>query len=85
MNKEIKRLKTKLNKIKIAIKKARELEQYVSKNDLGDYESENGISVDSAIYYDVRVNLAKEYTRLYDKIESLQASNLTGLESSRII
>jgi hypothetical protein len=82
MKTEIKRLTTKLNKIKIAIKKARQLEDYVNKNGLGDYESENGISIDSAIYYDVRVNLAKEYKRLYNKRESLQASNLMNLEYS---
>jgi len=76
MKTEIKRIKTKLNKIKIAMKKARQLQDYVNNNGLGDYESENSISVDSAIYCDVRANLAKEYKRLYDKKESLQASQI---------
>ena len=79
------KLDIKLMKLKKAVEKARELESYIYKNELGDYESDNGISVDSAIYYDVYLTLQKEYKRIYNKIESLQASNLTGLKSSQTI
>ena len=79
------KLDIKLMRLKKAIEKAKELEAYIFNNDLGDYESENGICVNSAMYYDVLSTLAKEHKRLYNKIESLQASNLTGLKPSQTI
>ena len=66
----------KINKLKIALKKAIELSQYVYKNELGDLESENGICVDSALLYDVISVLDDEIKHLERKEESRSARAL---------
>ena len=66
----------KINKLKIALKKAVELRNYVDKNDFGYLESENGICVDSALLYDVINVLDDEIQHLERKEESRSARAL---------
>ena len=74
MNK--KRPANKLDIIRIAIKKTKELDKYLMDNELDYIEGEGCVSVESAVFCDVLVPLEKERNRLYRKLEGLQASNL---------
>ena len=66
----------KINKLKIALKKAIELRNYVNKNDFSNLESENMIDIDSALLYDVISVLDDEIKHLERKEESRSARAL---------
>ena len=74
-------LDKRINKLRIARNKALELSQYVYKNNLDIYTSENNIDIDSAIYYDVFKTLDEEYNKLNRKLEDIQASKLMNVEN----
>ena len=74
-------LDKRINKLRIARNKALELSQYVYKNNLDIYTSENNIDIDSAIYYDVFKPLDNEYNKLNRKLEDIQASKLMNVEN----
>jgi len=66
----------KINKLKIALKKAIELRNYVNKNDFSNLESENMIDIDSALLYDVIEVLNDNLQHLERKEESRSARAL---------
>lgn len=76
------KLDIKVNKLRIAIKKTKELDKYLMDNELDYIEKgacfwgEGCVSVESAVFNDVLEPLEKEYNKLYRKLEGLQASNL---------
>ena len=76
-------LDIKLKSLDIAISKASNLYRYILDEDLDYLESDGRVDIYSRVLYDVLEPLIKEKNRIYKKLESLQASNLTGLEPSK--
>ena len=67
------KLDIKVNKLRIAINKTKELDNYLMDNELEFIEGGGRVSVESAVFCDVLEPLEKEYNRLYRKLEGLQA------------
>ena len=66
----------KINKLKIAKRKAENLYQYLINNELDELISENGICIDSALLYDVIDVLDDKINYLERKEESRSARAL---------
>ena len=79
-----KKIKSRLNKVKIALNKAIELLDYIDKYDLGELKIEHGTDLDSALYYDVFLALKEEKESLERQLEDIEASRIIGLESEVI-
>ena len=54
----------KINKLKIAKRKAIELLQYIEKNNIEDLQSDNGIDLFSSLHFDIIETLSDEINEL---------------------
>ena len=70
------KLKTRINKLRIAKEKTSKLLDYIGKNRLDDLQGEGQIDIDSILYCDVYSPIDKELTKLSRILESIQANNL---------
>lgn len=80
MNTKYKEIKRRLKAVTIALRKADELLNYTTKHDLEELKIQDGIGLNSALYYDVYLALKEEKESLERKLEEIESSSIIGLE-----